>query len=238
MNIEKVKYSIDRIVFFDIETTTITKDYFELSDIQKDMFCKKANLQYRNEIPENGDCSTMYVKKASLLSEFSKIVCISIGYYEDNSENSEFIVKTIKGTEIEILDKFKKFYLKNFEKDNVFSYFCGHNILNFDIPYILRKFLQHRISIPYGLNTVGKKPWEIEIYLDTKEILSFGSYLYKTTTLQEYAMFFNIYTYKDTLGEDVFYKYWIDDDVDSIYKHCESDVLATAELFKNTITLF
>ena len=52
---------------------------------------------------------------------------------------------------------------------------CGHNIKEFDIPYICRRMVIHGIALPSVLNISGKKPWEIQ-FIDTLELWKFGDY--------------------------------------------------------------
>ncbi len=240
MDFLTVMNKFDKVLFFDIETTPISQDMESLSEIKRNLFCRRASINYKDEYEK--DCSEVYQKKASLLTGYSKIVCISLGFYESSDfedSNNNLRINTIKDEdESKILKKFVNFFNRYFVNSNDFQYLCGYNILNFDVPYIIRKLIQYGMTIPYDMNPLGKKPWENKLLIDLKEVLSFGSYTFKTTTLQETADIMNLETFQDTMGEDVFEKFWVHNDIESIVKHCESDVEVTAEIFRKTLKCF
>lgn len=49
----------------------------------------------------------------------------------------------------------------------------GHNIKNFDIPFLAKRYLFHGLPVPHALRTAGKKPWEL-VHVDTMELLRFA----------------------------------------------------------------
>lgn len=49
----------------------------------------------------------------------------------------------------------------------------GHNIKNFDIPFLAKRYLYHGLPVPHTLRTAGKKPWEL-VHVDTMELLRFA----------------------------------------------------------------
>jgi 3'-5' exonuclease len=64
--------------------------------------------------------------------------------------------------------------------DMVDSYFskpgrkiCGHNITEFDVPYICRRAMVHGLRVPSLFDLSGKKPREVN-HLDTLEMWKFG----------------------------------------------------------------
>jgi uncharacterized protein YprB with RNaseH-like and TPR domain len=58
-------------------------------------------------------------------------------------------------------------YDKNFHK------LCGHNIKEFDVPYICRRAMVHGLTLPTIIDSAGKKPWEVS-HIDTMELWKFG----------------------------------------------------------------
>jgi DNA polymerase elongation subunit (family B) len=119
---------------------------------------------------------------------------------------------------------------KHFNNPERFA-FCGHNIKEFDIPYICRRMLVNQIPFPKMLDISGKKPWETKHLIDTLELWKFGEYK-NYTSLKLLTALFGIPSPKDDIdGSQVAGVYWEDKDLERITIYCEKDVLATAQLF-------
>ena len=101
-------------------------------------------------VPENLSPEDSYLLRAGILAEFGKIVCISTGYfYEDANKNVCFKVKSICcDDEKEILQNFLQI-TNSFHKPNNRFQFAGHNIREFDIPYICRRLLINNIPLAF-----------------------------------------------------------------------------------------
>ena len=112
---------------------------------------------------------------------------------------------------------------------------CGHNIKEFDVPYICRRSLVHGIKLPKIIDIAGKKPWEVP-HLDTMQLWKFGDYK-NFTSLRLLAAVFGIPTPKDDIdGSEVGKVYWDENDLQRIVKYCQKDVFTVAQLllkFKN-----
>ena len=107
---------------------------------------------------------------------------------------------------------------------------CGHNIKEFDVPYICRRLLVNGLPIPGILDVASKKPWEVP-FLDTLEMWKFGDYK-NFTSLNLLTAIFNIPTPKDDInGSQVAQVYYEERDVERISVYCQKDVVATAQLW-------
>ncbi len=107
---------------------------------------------------------------------------------------------------------------------------CGHNIKEFDIPYICRRLLINNIGLPPVLQISGKKPWEIN-FQDTLELWKFGDYK-NYTPLKLLTAVFGIPTPKDDIdGSQVANIYYVENDIDRISRYCQKDVVATAQVY-------
>lgn len=180
---------------------------------------KSANFRSEEETAED------VYQRAGIYSEFGKIVCISVGFI--NGDN--FRVKSFYGDdEKEILTGFADMLRKWDPFGN--KLLCGHNIKEFDVPYIARRMLVNRIyDLPKALDLSGKKPWEIK-HIDTLEMWKFGDYK-NFTSLALLTALFDIPTPKDDIdGSEVAGVYYNDHDVERIAIYCEKDVLAVANL--------
>lgn len=107
---------------------------------------------------------------------------------------------------------------------------CGHNIKEFDIPFICRRMLVNGITIPESLNVSGKKPWETS-FIDTLELWKFGDFK-NYTSLKLLTAILGIPTSKDDIdGSQVASVYYNDKDINRISHYCEKDVVATAQVY-------
>jgi DNA polymerase elongation subunit (family B) len=215
---------LDDVLFIDIETVP---QYYRFNDLNPTMQTlwndKTRFLQQREEV----DAETIY-EKAGIYAEFGKVICISLGYVHQNGDNKVFRLTSFAGeNEQELLDQFATL-LNNRYTSPQFA-FCGHNIKEFDIPYLCRRMLINGIALPKILNIAGKKPWEVN-HLDTMEMWKFGDFKHYTS-LNLLTNIFGIPSPKDDIsGADVARVYYEDKDLQKIIRYCEKDVIAVAQL--------
>ena len=214
---------LQKILFLDIETVPEQADYNDLSPVRQSLWEEKTNYQRNEDVsPED------FYERAGIWAEFGKIICISVGFFDTQSAQPQFRIKSFAGEEEKILTDFKAlcdghFYLKS-------HLLCAHNGKEFDFPYIARRMVIHRIALPKMLNIAGKKPWEIQ-HLDTLQLWKFGDYKHYTS-LKLLAEIFGIPSPKDDIdGSDVARVYYQDNDLDRIIHYCEKDVLTLAQVF-------
>jgi hypothetical protein len=151
--------NIYNLIFIDIETVPDWSSYQQLSETMKELWAiKHATLKIDNETAEEG-----YLKRAGVYSEFSKIICISVGFFHaDKDKQRKFRVKTIfNDDEKTLLDDFLKMLHKSFAEAERF-HFCGHNIREFDLPFICRRLLINGFELPEIMDFSGKRPWEMQ----------------------------------------------------------------------------
>lgn len=116
----------------------------------------------RNETLSFGEVVAKYIETAGLFAEWGKIVSVSIGAMH----KGDFIVKTIcSRIETDIL----KAVAQSLAMGG--NAIVGHNVKEFDGPYLMRRFFANGIAVPRILNTIGKKTWDIP-FEDTMEMWS------------------------------------------------------------------
>jgi DNA polymerase elongation subunit (family B) len=224
---------IVNVLFLDIETVSEYKSYDDLTkEFQKLWRLKTRQIlrKYDEEITEEEAIAT-YKERAGIFAEFGKICCISVGFISRDKEGE--LKARIKSyadhDEKKLLEDFSKLLDGHFNNPNK-HYFCGHNIKEFDIPYICRRMLKHQMEFPRLLNIPGKKPWELNYMLDTLELWKFGDYKHYTA-LKVLTALFGIPSPKDDIdGSEVGSTYWELDDLERIAIYCEKDVLAVVHL--------
>jgi DNA polymerase elongation subunit (family B) len=217
--------NLNNILFLDIETVP-GESSFDLLNEDMQMLWDKKSKSFREETQSAKDA----YQRAGIYAEFGKIVCISVGYITQNSNGENTIrTKSFAGdNERQLLNDFSSLLNKSYSSFD--STLCGHNIKEFDIPYIARRMLINALPLPKALDIAGKKPWDIK-HLDTMELWKFGDYK-AYTSLNLLTHIFDIPTPKDDIdGSQVANVYYEDHDIKRIAIYCEKDVVATAQLF-------
>ena len=216
------KIHLQNILFLDIETVPEVHKFNELDETMQSLFADKTAYQRKEDFsPEE------FYQRAGIWAEFGKIVCISVGYFVIKNDIRQFRTTSFFGDEIKILQDFSNLLQNHFNSPQVVL--CGHNIKEFDLPFIGRRMIIHGLEIPNKLNSIGKKPWEIP-HLDTMELWKFGDYKH-FTSLKLLTHILGIPSPKDDIdGSQVAEIYYVENDIDRIIIYCEKDVLAVAQV--------
>ena len=222
--------SFDKILFLDIETVPQVGQFAMLNDEMQHLWEGKFNA-LSSRMPdkyEGQDAAICFDNSAGIYAEFGRIVCISIGicYYKNGERH--FRTKSFAGDdEAEVLRGFSDLIAQFFTTPN--HTFCGHNIKEFDIPYICRRMLINGLKLPHQLQIAGKKPWELN-FIDTLDLWKFGDYK-NYTSLKTLTAIFGIPTPKDDIdGSEVARVFYIEKNIQRIAVYCQKDVLATAQV--------
>ena len=220
---------LKRILFIDIETATVCPQWEDLNENMQQLWVKKSKtLRVINE--EDADPARLFEDKAGIFSEFSKVVCISIGSLVLQENRWVFRLKSIFDSDEKILLNNFLSVLSRFESANKDMKFCGHNIKEFDLPFLCRRMIINGISLPAALQLNNKKPWEIT-HIDTLELWKFGDYK-NYTSLALLAEVLGIPSPKSDIdGSMVGKVYWAEKNPERIAQYCMQDVLTTAKVF-------
>jgi hypothetical protein len=224
---------IASVLFLDIETASTASEFTELEDNFQTLWaekCSKLLQQPLGDLPVEVIEDT-YKRRAAIYSEFGRIICISVGIVVRNRDKKlRLRLKSFAGQdEAKVLADFATMLHQYFPKPDK-AYLCGHNIREFDIPYICRRMVVHQIELPAMLQLQGKKPWETKNVLDTLELWKFGD-VKNYTSLKLLAAIMGIPSPKDDIdGSDVGRIFWEEKDLERIARYCEKDVLATVQL--------
>lgn len=220
------KSKIKNILFVDIETVPMVADFDELPLALRDLWIRKA-LTIKDS--EGLTPQELFFEKAGIFSEFGKIICISAGFFYGAEDDLMFRCKTFwDDSEKVLLENFANLLEEKFNSPD--HYICGHNVKEFDIPYMARRMLINQVPLPHILNIPGRKPWEVK-FIDTLELWKFGDYK-NYTSLALLAAVFNLPTPKDDIaGNDVARVYWRENNLERIAVYCSKDVVTTARLY-------
>ncbi len=216
------KIPLQNILFLDIETASEKKSFFDLDDETQFLFDSKTAYQRKDEFTPDE-----FYDRAGIWAEFGKIICISVGFFFYKNDIRKFKVTTFFGDEKKILSDFANLINQHYTEPS--KVFCGHNIKEFDIPFIARRYIINGLSLPEKLNLFGKKPWEIN-HLDTMELWRFGDYK-NFTSLRLLSHVLGVPSPKDDIdGSEVNYVYWVENNLDRIITYCEKDVVTVAQI--------
>jgi 3'-5' exonuclease len=213
------------LFFIDIETVPIQPSFDQLDLQWQSLFEKKVS----KTMPENQTIQEQFLQKAGILAEFGKIICISVGYVAKVQGKSQLKVKSFYGDDEKVLlqqfaeavDKMQA-HKPNFQ-------FCGHNIREFDIPYIGRRMMVNYVKLPQCLQIYGAKPWEVKM-VDTLQWWRFGDFK-NYTSLDVLAQVLQVPTSKtDMDGSMVQHVYYHEKNLPKIVEYCQRDVVVVCRL--------
>lgn len=217
------------ILFLDIETVPAQSSRDDLDESRQHLWKKKIEkiMKYDDTLTE---VSASYMQRAGIFAEFGKVICISVGYLREDGQSSHAVVKSFAGhDEKELLSDFFAMVDAHYSHDH--HRLCGHNIIEFDVPYLCRRGVVHGLKLPALLQAQGKKPRELP-YLDTLEMRKFGDKK-NYTSLDLLCHVLGIATPKhDISGDQVAWVYRWENDLDRIVRYCECDVKAVIDLYQ------
>ena len=225
---------IANVLFLDIECVSGSPEFPELPEALQDLWRIKSRSVLRKTDDEltDDEVAASYLDRAAIFAEFGKIICISVGIVvRDKDQKLQLRLKSFADDdERQVLKAFAGLIEQYYKNPNT-HYLCGHNIKEFDIPFICRRMLIHQLPFPAMLDLTGKKPWETKHLLDTMELWKFGDKK-SFTSLKLLAAILGFPSPKDDIdGSDVGRVYWQEQDLPRIAHYCEKDVLATVQLF-------
>lgn len=218
----------ENVLVVDIETVPVAADFESLPPEYQALWVDKAGRKGLAE--KYHSMAECWFNNAGIFAEFGKIICVSAGYFHKKSEGGyEFRISSFANRDEKTLLQAFADTLNNYFNDTSRYYMCGHNIQEFDVPYLCRRMLVNGLELPALLDIAGKKPWEVK-QLDTLQLWKFGDFK-AYTSLKLLAHIFGIPTPKDDIdGSDVGRVFWYDDDLERIVTYCQKDVLTTARL--------
>lgn len=212
------KHNIEDVLFFDIETAHGDYEFNEESQ----MFDAWEYDNMRN-VETIEELVALYMKTAPLYGEYGRIVCITIGAVR----GGEAVLKTFKDDDEKVLLEEFMASVDKFASNK--TVLCGHNVLDFDIPFVAKRAIINRVPLHLLFDTAHLKPWETSV-LDT-------AILWKATGWKKQSFLsvlsaLGLPSPKDDIsGKDVGRVYWTEG-VDRIATYCEKDVLQSVNLFR------
>ena len=227
------KASIYDMLFFNVKAVLIHPTLDELEKNNKPMFerwkyisetkylienlgsyldeAKQSNVDINNRFNE------LYQSKAPYYPEFCKIVAMTHAtLYTENGELKRDIKKIASEDESLIIQTLMSEFtlLSNAaikSKPEFFPPLCGHNITNYDIPLLIKRFFLYgsgfeNNQLPLILKrSLDAKPWESSV-IDTVNVWKFNGHEY--TSLMLIADYLGLKKTVDLLPHDELSKYY------------------------------
>lgn len=226
-----IKIPLTKILFLDIETVGGCKSYEDCKTSNSkvaDQFIKYIDW-FRKRFPEDDMLSLdqVFLKRAALVPEFAKIVCVSVAFVTDKDEIKK---QTFSGDHEKVVLESVRNLLDRCGKLDF--HLCGHNLKNFDIPMLAKRMIINGLMPPSILPSYDTKPWEIKA-IDTKEIWQYGAYT-SIGSLDLLCTTMDIPTPKggEVTGDKVHDAYWNQNKLKEITEYCEKDVEVLIHIIK------
>ncbi|HLF64434.1 MAG TPA: 3'-5' exonuclease [Saprospiraceae bacterium] len=223
---------LDQILFLDIETVSELDHFDSLDpDLQKFWELKAGRFTAARDAGWTHElAASLYEQKAAIFAEFGRVIVISVAVlYLRDGQWSLRAKSFTEDSETELLRAFSQLLNEYADKHPGNFYLCGHNIKEFDIPYLCRRLFINGLPLPGLLNMSGKKPWETPL-LDTMEMWKFGDFK-NYTSLALLARILGVPGPKEDMnGGDVGRVYWKEKDLTRIAHYCEKDVATVAQI--------
>lgn len=173
-------------VFIDIETASIVQDWPALDERRYAEWKRKFINPLVNKAEEAGP-SEQWKQKAALMPEFGRVVAVAAATIELVSPtkwDNVIIKEPYRGGADGVIPHIEVICFASDDEAAVLRVFqtaiskatklVGHNLKEFDAPYLFARLHANGMGIPGILNMAGKKPWEVP-WEDTMEIWRNGT---------------------------------------------------------------
>lgn len=211
----------DDIIFIDTETVRLV-DKLEIdTPLYESWEYKMARIAEE----EGFDMLEKYEEKGAFYPEFARLVCITVGRIRDG----KIVLTTYSDKdEKELLTKFNR-DLNFVTKRKPLTKICGHSIIDFHIPFIMKRCVVNQVFPNQLLDVAGLKPWEIDV-VDIKDVWK-GSGRY-TTSLVNIAVALGVDAPKTkAIGDSIGYSFY-NDELKKIIEVAEKSVVSLVNVVR------
>ena len=238
--------AVNNTLFFDVETTTRYKTYEEYLEKEPNCakeFARKVRVDSKWDSMSIEEVYNGHIRSNGMLWA-QHLHIISSAYRKWNPTTRKYDDEDTIGfssweeyQSIEDKSKADKDFLIEFN-EVLYSHFGeergllgGYNIVGFDIAVLWMRMMACGIKPHPSLNTVGKKPWDIDWVLDLKDWTSPADHKGLSSFDTVNALFGVPSSKTDEIaGNHVCFRFWDDHDVEGINEYCMKDVMSSIAL--------
>ncbi len=247
---------LNKLIFVDIETVPQHKSFFDMTDTKQSIVLKKfkdeveklLNIpmdewdikQIQEDEKTRAKIEKLYNNRAPIFAELNKIVCISIGFFDEKTSIEPLSAAPLTFTtehfadhdEVKLLTNFhaalKSVLDKTFNHERAMVAFSGKV---FDFPVIAKRMILNKMVLPPFLDISNLKPWEINHMIDPAEVWQLGAWNARAS-LALLCDCFGVPSSKDDIdGSQVRGVYYEENDLNRIAVYCDKDVFSLAVLY-------
>lgn len=212
------------ILSLDIETVP-QRDYDDLSPIVRDFVDSRLEKINANRAEDD---LWDYSKLASLDGDLGKVVCISMGYYKEDT-NTIRLKSACNTDEIEVLNGFNE-VIGSHRGD-----YLHFNGLGFDIPFLLQRMAYNGLK-PSDKNIAKLARYRTSPHYDLMQVWANWDYT-KTKPLSVLADIVGIPNPKDELDGSQVNEYFKNGRLDEIKHYCELDTATVLNMYLHLVEL-
>lgn len=230
----KIYQNLKNFLFLDIETVREYNTYEEFLTHRTGAGWERVAKKHMTD--ENLTPAQAYNKKAALYVEYSKVISVCFGKFvsEPTGEITPKIGALSDPSEEQLLRSVAGYLNKQSAEETIL---CGHNIKEFDIPYLIKRMIKHNIKLPQIIkNYLYAKVWDQKV---TDSIYDWRTGSNRFMSLDSIAEFLGIESSKNGIveGSMLGEYYWndpqpLDVKTKTINNYCISDVRVCMELAK------
>jgi len=152
----RIYQNLKNFLFLDIETVREYNSYAEFTTHRSTSNWERVAKKIM--VDESLSPANAYENKAALYVEYGKIVTVCFGGFDSDFNKKIGAISDLD--EEKLLRSVANYLEKKFEKFPE-TILCGHNIKEFDLPYIVKRMIKFNIKLPMILkNYLSAKPWE------------------------------------------------------------------------------
>lgn len=159
------KSELKNAFFFRLDTKRRVPQLNDLNPKMQDFWIEKYHNFYKNNSPSEDTLSPAetYRHYADRIAEFSEIKSIEFGTIDELEPNKPLAISVDKiNASSEFLNV--SMFSAMLDDANVIKLTLGgYNVVNHQIPFLIKKMMAHKVKIPFLLNIRNKKPWDINI---------------------------------------------------------------------------
>jgi len=225
-------FNIEKLLFFDIESVSQHKFLKDLPEHQSklwlsyyDNFRERVTDESRitKKMSEEEVKQEVYRQTAAFFPEFGKVACISMAFL---TKDGKLKFESFSGeNEKEILLNTRKIFDK---VESLGFELCGHNIKNFDIPFLAKRYVINELKLPKIFPTYNTKPWELKV-VDTRDVWNFGGKSIGSLDLICGVLEVESPKNGDVKGDSVTTNFW-EGKHEEIKTYCQKDVKALVDI--------